>query len=183
MSETLSPETPSTETQGHNTVASPDIPDPIRSEQNPATSGNVSNADGGAAVSDTSTQTSTTGDGNDGVGSDTGNTSGSDGARLAREATENVAQQLHELEERLGLKLSESEGRITSATTAGTSSVNDIQLLTTEQVVAYVPTDAPQFVASYMTPVLWGIAAGIVAFLIGFVWDAFKRLLGLAAHK
>lgn len=173
---------PATENQGQTAGASPENPNPSENVQNSTISdSHTSDTAGGASASDNQTQTN--GGNSDGVGSDTGGSQGFDGARVVSETSANVEKQLHELEGRLNLKLTESEGRITSAATAGSASINDVQLLTTEHVLSYVPTDAPQYVASYLTPALWGIAAGIVAFLIGFCWDAFKRLLGLAAHK
>lgn len=82
--------------------------------------------------------------------------------------------------------LADSEGRITSATTSGFQSMdssNEIALVSPETMFDYLPEGSAAYCASYLTPFLWGIAAGFVAYLLGFVWESFTRLLGLARPR
>lgn len=58
-----------------------------------------------------------------------------------------------------------------------------VAMLSPDDALRYLPQGSAEYVAGYMTPFLWGIAAGFVAFLIGYVWDAFVRLLGLAKRR
>lgn len=74
--------------------------------------------------------------------------------------------------------------RAVSEALAESSQQSEVVTLTSaEDVLRHVPQDFPQYVSGYLTPFLWGMAAGFVAFLIGFTWDAFMRLLGLASRK
>lgn len=87
----------------------------------------------------------------------------------------------------------DSEGRMLAAldgakveilSTVGASGVNrSLELVTSDDVFRFVPEGVPEYVGTYFTPVLWGIAAGLVCFLIGYLWEAFMRLLGLAGRK
>lgn len=86
----------------------------------------------------------------------------------------------------LGANLNDTETRIVSnvsdavmASTSGTQ----VGSLSMEQVLAYVPEGGPTFATSFLTPLLWGIGAGLVLFIIGNLWESFLALMGLAGDK
>lgn len=95
--------------------------------------------------------------------------------------------------ETVGNALQGLEGRMTTSadgrkdeilTALGnTATPEELSKVTADATFSYVPDGTPQFVASYMTPFLWGMAAGFVAFLIGYLWEAFARLIGLSGRK
>lgn len=86
----------------------------------------------------------------------------------------------------LSANLDQTEQRIvsniTDAVLASTSG-QQVGSLTMEQVLAYVPEGGPTFVGSFITPLLWGIGAGFVVWLIGHSWASLMALLGLAGDK
>lgn len=93
----------------------------------------------------------------------------------------------------VGRSLADSEGRLNASAEqrnqglldAFGSGNNDsvVTAITADRAFSFVPSGTPAFVAQYMTPFLWGMAAGFVAFLIGYLWEAFARLVGLAGRK
>lgn len=168
-----------TQTQGQSAgVSSPTSENTNANVENPITE-TKANVNEGTPAND---KANDGGDDVDGMADSHADTQAGNDAGLAGTVSADVTKQLHELETRLDATLGESEQRLTSAIETG-SEIDGLERLTTEQVVQYVPNDAPQYVASYLTPALWGIAAGIVAWLIGYVWDAMRRLLGLAGRK
>lgn len=45
-----------------------------------------------------------------------------------------------------------------------------------EDIMALIPEDAPESIATYMTPALWGLALGIFAWFISYMWAIVDRL-------
>ena len=95
---------------------------------------------------------------------------------------ETVTDALQGLEGRM---TTSADGRKDEILTAlgNTATPEELSKVTADATFSYVPDGTPQFVASYMTPFLWGMAAGFVAFLIGYLWEAFARLIGLSGRK
>lgn len=85
--------------------------------------------------------------------------------------------------EQVAPMIAESDAAVISSLTGQVSEGRTVALIGTDDALAYLPPDAPAYVGSYLTPAVWGVAAGLVAFLIGYVWEAFARLLGLAGRK
>lgn len=77
----------------------------------------------------------------------------------------------------------ETERRLASTIDASAYQGEDVTLLTMEEVFAYLPVDAPSFATSFLTPLLWGIGAGLFVFVLGYLWASFLALLGLASDK
>lgn len=74
---------------------------------------------------------------------------------------------------------SESLDAIAAAVDAQTQA-QEVGRLSFGQVLSLVPEDAPAGVADYMRyPFVWGVSAGLFAWVITFVWESLVRLLGL----
>lgn len=82
-----------------------------------------------------------------------------------------------------GITADDVQQAVSEALAANVQESEVVTLTSAEDALRYVPADFHSFVGTYLTPVLWGMAAGFVAFLIGYLWEAFMRLLGLAARK
>lgn len=82
--------------------------------------------------------------------------------------------------------LSDEVGTLKSAVTDIQSRLGgsvEVRQISADDSLRYLPSGSLPWIQSYLTPVLWGICAGLVSFTIGHVWDSFVRLLGLARTR
>lgn len=119
----------------------------------------------------------------------------SDGVQVLQEGVSGNSEKLEALaesEESQSKGISENGGKLDSlgdkvesmdATLRGVAeTVNaepaqeSVTLQDFEDVMALVPSDAPESIASYMTPALWGLALGIFAWFISYMWQIVDRL-------
>ena len=105
------------------------------------------------------------------------------GASVAQDVTDALTVRMDSLEASV-VSAIESEGAQENVPDDAEGQTDDdsseLVLLTTDESLAYLPTDAPTFAGTFFTPLLWGILAGFLCWIIGYLWESFQTLLGLA---